>query len=174
MSVEHRRQLLAFLIVALAAVLMIGNGMNNQALRDALNGGSGPQAVVASGVSLVPGQTGLELGGSARGTTAVESDSAPAASRPNTDRQGKSRGASLGKVAPGQSDRSPSAGNGGQQLTDHGSRHTFKASTGSARTSSDGRVTDDGKQVHAKKAHSKKAHGKKHAKKDGKPRRHAG
>jgi len=173
MSVEHRRQLLAFSIVALAAVLMIGNGMTNQALRDAINGGSARQAAIASGVSLVPGQTSIELGGSARGTTAVASDSEPTASGARAERPGRSRGSSAQGAAVGQADRTPNAKKVAPTTKTHGPKRVAKSPTISARTSSDGEVTDDGTKVHAKKgtkAHGKKAHGKK----NGKSRRHAG
>ena len=170
MSVEHRRQLLAFFVVALAAVLMIGNGLNNQALRDAVTGGSNAQAAISSGVSLVPGQTGVELGGSARGTTAVASDPSAVASGSRTDRPGKSRGSSAQGAAVGHSDRTPNARKSESTAKSHGPKRVGKSPTIGARTSTDGRVADDGTKVHAKKSHGKKAHAKKH----GKSRRNAG
>jgi hypothetical protein len=161
MSVEHRRQLLAFFIVALAAVLMIGNGLGNQVLRDAVNGGSTRQAAISSGVSLVPGPARIELGGSARGTTAVESGSAAAASGSRTDRPGRSRAASPVRTAPGRSDRHPTARGVGQKPSDRGSKRTGKEFSRSARTSTAGRVTDDGERVHGKKAQPRKSNARK-------------
>lgn len=175
MSVEHRRQLLAFSIVALAALLMIGNGLNDRALPNAIDGGSTRQAAIASGVSLVPGQVDIELGGSARGTTAVESTSAAAASGSRTDRPGKSRGSSAQGAAVGHSDRTPNARKAGAPIRSNGPKRVGKSPTIAARTSSDGRLSDDGMKLQSQKAQGKRAHGKKaHARKSGKSRRSAG
>lgn len=168
MSVEHRRQLLAFFIVALAAVLLIGNGLNNPVLRDAINGGSGRQAAIASGVSLLPGgQTSIELGGSARGTTVIESDSTQAGSGTTHARPATSRVTSPEPDGPGRSDQSPNAKAPAQKSKTSDQKHTGRRTTpGSTRTTLSGaRVTDDGTTVHGKKGHAKKDHAKKHGKK---------
>jgi hypothetical protein len=168
MSVEHRRQLLAFFIVALAAVLMIGSGLSNRALPDALDGGphGGParQAGVASSVSLLTGQPGIEPGGSARGTTAAESEPAQAKSGAGTDRPGRSQPSLAKGPTVVRSDRTPSAKPAGSTTRTDGPRRVGKAPLRVARTSSGRIATEDGTSAtHAKKVHGKKSHAKKHA-----------
>jgi len=167
MSVEHRRELVAFFIVALAAVLLIGNGLNNQALRDAISGGSERQAAIASGVSLVPGQTSIELGGSARGTTVIESDPARAGSSTTSDRRSTSPSTASEPAGPGRSEKTPNAKAPAQKPKTSDQKHTGKrTSPGSTRTTLSGaRVTDDGTTVHGKSGHAKKDHARKHGKK---------
>jgi hypothetical protein len=163
MSVEHRRQLLAFFIVALAAVLLIGNGLNDSALRDAIRGGSSDQAAIATGVTLVPGQAGIELGGSARGTTVIESDSASGTAAAHL---ATSRGKSPVRVAPGRSAQAPSARGSVQTSKSSAQKHVGKRSTLRSARTSDARLVDDGTTAHGTTAHGKKAHGKKaHGKK---------
>jgi hypothetical protein len=156
MSIEHRRQLLAFFIVAFAAVLLIGNGLGNQVLREGVDGGSGRQAAVASGVTLMPGQTAVELGGSARGTTVVRSDSAPAPSGTTSGRVATHRTEPV-RVGPRRSEQAPSDREVPRKSKAFGQKDTGKRATpGSARTSTARTVADTDTTVHGKKAHAKK------------------
>jgi hypothetical protein len=92
MRVEHRRQLLAFFVVALVAVLLTGNAIyGNQ---------SGPgrartPAAITAGVTISPGQWNIGLGGSARGTTAEP----PASPGPGTAVQSSGRTPTAGAPA---------------------------------------------------------------------------
>jgi hypothetical protein len=158
MSVEHRRQLTAFLLVALAAVLMIGNGLNNSAFRDAINGGAhGRPAAIAAGVTLVPGPISAELGGSAHGTTVVEADPAQASSGTASARARESRGSSPIVFAPGKSEKAPSVQEPVEKTKLSAKKNTGKGGSGKARTVSGARVTADATKLTGKRDHEKKA-----------------
>jgi len=159
MSAEHRRQLLAFFLVALASVLMIGNGLNNSAFRDAINGGGhGRPAAIAAGVTIVPGLTSVGLGGSAHGTTVVEPDPAPPSSGTIRTRTRESRGSSPILFAPGHSDKAPSVKEPVEKTKPSTRKHAGKGPTDKARTVSGARATADGAKLTGKRAHEKKAH----------------
>ena len=169
MSAEHRRQLLAFFIVALAAFLMVGNGLHNQFGTG--NGQARTPAAIAAAIGAGPtissGQSGDEAGGSARGTTVVQ----PATSRPTSVTTTSVTSAPL-RAAPGHSDRARKADRADQRSKSSTQEHATKRS---ARSASDDQVAransaDDGKKAHAGK-HDKK-HDKKHGKKAHKQRSH--
>ena len=153
MSAQHRRQLLAFFIVACAAVLLIGNALHNQSL-DPFNGRSRPREAIAAVVTITPDQSSLENGGSARGTTATE----PAPVTSST--------ASPVRTGPGRSDQAPKAQPAAQKSKASAQKHTSQRPTqGNARTAyrtdlvsgDDEPATGHGKKAHAKK-HGKKKH----------------
>jgi hypothetical protein len=165
MSVEHRRQLLAFFIVALAAFLLIGNGLHAQFGRGDGSAREAPAiAAIAAGPTISTGSSRVDAGGSARGTTAVEPAAAPARSGRTTSVTSPPL-----RAAPGQSNRAPRAERAVQRSKSSAQKH---ATQRSARSASDDQVTirarstDDGKKAHAKK------HGKKNGKKGHKQRRH--
>ena len=161
MSAEHRRQLLAFFIVALAAFLLIGNGLHSQPRQG--HDQSRTPAAIAAGVTISTGPSGFDLGGSARGTTAIEPAAAPARSVTTTVTSSPLR------AAPGHSDQARRADRSVQRSQSSAQKQATKRS---ARPGSDDKVTAQGKSAGGKKAHAKK-HGKKHGKKAHKHHRHA-
>lgn len=157
MSVEHRRQLLAFFIVALAAVLLIGNGLQNEFGRS-IDPARTP-AVIAAGPTISNGQSSVEPGGSAHGTTVTEPASSPSTSVKTTYVASPPL-----RAAPGHSDQARKADRADQRSKSSAQKH---ATTRSARSASDDQVTSratsagDGKKARAKqqdKKHGKKAH----------------
>jgi hypothetical protein len=169
MSAEHRRQLLAFSIVALAAFLLIGNALHNQfSTRDGQARTPAAVAAIAAGPTISSGKSNVEPGGAARGTTVIEPAAPPAASGTTSVTSSPLR------AAPGHSDRARKADRAAQRsqssAQEQGTRRS--ASTGSDDTvTSNARAAGDGKTAHAKKHGTK--HGKKHGKKQRKHHRHA-
>ena len=162
MSAEHRRQLLAFSIVALAAFLLIGNALHNQfSTGDGQTRTPAASAAIAAGPTISSGQSSVEPGGAARGTTVIEPASPRATSGTTSVTSSPLR------AAPGHSDRARKADRAAQRSQSSAQK---QATQRSARTGSDdtvasnARAAGDGKKAHAKK------HGKKHGKK--KPRKH--
>lgn len=153
MSAEHRRQLLAFFIVALAAFLLIGNGLQTQFGR-----GNEPTrtpaaiAAIAAGPTISSGPSGVDPGGSARGTTAIEPAAAPAPSGGTTSVISSPR-----RAAPGHSNQAPRADRAVQRAKSSSQKQATKRS---ARPGSDDTVTARSTSTGGKKAHAKK-HGKK-------------
>lgn len=153
MSAEHRRQLLAFFIVALAAVLLIGNGLQNELGR--INDRARTPAVIAAGPTISTGQSSVEPGGSAHGTTVTEPAPAPSTSVKTTSVTSPAQ-----RAAPGHSDQARKAYRADQRSKSSAQKH---ATTRSARSASDDEVTSkarsagDGKKAHPKKP-GKKAH----------------
>lgn len=155
MSAEHHRQLLAFFIVALAAVLLIGYGLQNDL------GGSNDRArtpaVIAAGPTISTGQSSVEPGGSAHGTTVTEP-----ASSPTTAVKTTSESSPPLRAAPGHSDQARRADRADQRSKSSAQKLATERSARSAsedQVTSRARSTDDGKKAHAKK------HGKKNGKK---------
>jgi hypothetical protein len=179
MSAQHRRQLVAFFIVAFAAVLLIGNGLHNQSLRDIINGKSRIPTAIATGVTISLGQLSTEVGGSARGTTPTQPALVPATSDQAAGRTPTIRTTSLVRTSPGHSERAGKAQRAAQNSKAQNSKAQAKSTTkGNARSDSlvrartDVTVSGSDKSTagHGKKAHAKK-HGKKHGKKHRRHRR---
>jgi hypothetical protein len=170
MSAQHRRQLLAFFIVAFAAVLLIGTGLHNQSLRDIINGKSHIPTAIATGVTISQGQLSTEAGGSARGTTPTQPALVPATSDQAAGRTPTARTTSPVRTSPGHSERSGKAQRAAQSSKTSAKRtkgtarsdSLVVARTGVTLSGSDKSTAGHGKKAHAKKAHAKKAHAKKH------------
>jgi hypothetical protein len=162
MSIEHRRQLLAFFIVACAAVLLIGNALHNQSL-DPFNARARSPEAIAAAVTITPGESSVESGGSARGTTAAPAPVSSVATSGGTSTSGTTSPVSTG---PGRSEQAPKAQRAAQKSNASAQTRTGQRTTqGNARTAyrSDSVTGDDtlggghGKKAHAKK-HGKKQH----------------
>jgi len=168
MSAQHRRQLLAFFIVAFAAVLLIGTGLHNQSLHDIINGKARTPTAIASVVTISQGELSIEVGGSARGTTPTQPALVPAISDQAAGRTPTTGTTSPVRTGPGHSERSGKA-----QPAVQNSKAPAKPTT-KANARSDGLVgartgvtvsgSDKSAADHAKNAHAKKAHAKKHRK----------
>ena len=170
MSAQHRRQLLAFFIVAFAAVLLLGNGLHNQSLRDMINLKSRTETAIATVVTISEGRLSIEVGGSARGTTPTQPVLAPTTSDQAAGRTPTTRTTSPGRTSPDQSERSGKAQPAAQNSKAPAKRAT-KANarsdslfgrTGVTVSGSDKSTANQGKKADTKKGHGKKAHGKKH------------
>lgn len=158
MNAEHHRQLLAFFIVALAAVLLIGSGLQNDLGRN--DDQTRTPAVIAAGPTISTGSSRVDAGGSARGTTVTEPASSPTTSVKTTSVAPPLR------VAPGHSDQARRADRADQRSKSPAQKHATKRSARSAsgdQVTSRARSADDGK---------KKTHAKKHGKKSHKQHRH--
>ena len=171
MSIEHRRQLLAFFVVALAAVLLIGNGLHNR-FPDRTNDRPGNPAIIASGPTFNPGPSSVELGGSARGTTTAEPARVPVTSDTTTARTSTSRTSPV-RTGPGHSDGAQQAPRAVQRssssakepVTQRSARTAYRSGVLAQRGYASASRSDTSATGHGNKAHAKK-HGKKHARRD--------